>query len=426
MKSHRSDYLILIVLGVVVFAVIVALAAAGWLGDDQRMLFPIRTTESTNVEGVMVYYVLLERLNVSVARSERPLLDDALDDVDVLFLLDPIVPLQGAELSNLEHWVRGGGVLVCSSIPGRLLEGLAASGKDGPRFPCPGGQCPGPVKVKGPVSEGPTDVPAEASVLPLARDVHKVYFKTSEKIEAATTQGASPTAPFQTLFTDGTGPRIGSRRTGRGRVIALADTSFLSSGALAVRDNAILGANLAAYALSEARGRKVAFDEYHLGYGYHQTGWLAMGSLLFRTTPGWSVLSLTSAGILFLFYKGRRFGTRRTPGRPRRRSKLEFVQSVGATYDVAGAHRLAFELNYQWLKRKAAERAGLPGGASTEELAGALSQRTGRPRDHYREILAECEDVVKRRRVSGRYVKAVFTRLAELEREVLNGRGSGQ
>ena len=56
--------------------------------------------------------------------------------------------------------------------------------------------------------------------------------------------------------------------------------------------------------------------------------------------------------VLFMIYKGRRFGIRRGLERERRRSKLEYIYAVGATYRSAKANRLTLELILQWLKRK--------------------------------------------------------------------------
>ena len=155
------------------------------------------------------------------------------------------------------------------------------------------------------------------------------------------------------LLADSVGTRVISYRIGEGEIIVLADSSFLANGWLGKEDNSVLAANLIEYAVNTARGRRVAFDEYHFGYGSRETGWSLLGASLMRASAGWGVLCLMAAGALYLVLKGRRFGTRSAPTRTRRRSKLEYVQSVGATYQAAGAHSLAFRHVYPWFRHKA-------------------------------------------------------------------------
>ena len=126
--------------------------------------------------------------------------------------------------------------------------------------------------------------------------------------------------------------RIAQGKVGRGRLILLSDSSFLANVNIARGDNAVLAANLVSCARAEAGGPKVVFNEFHFGSGGFGQGLGVLAGMLFTTSPGWAVLALTAAGILCLFYKGRQFGPRRGFGQQRRRSKLEYVRAVGATY----------------------------------------------------------------------------------------------
>ncbi|MBN1347705.1 MAG: hypothetical protein JXQ73_33770, partial [Phycisphaerae bacterium] len=123
-RSHRSDIMILSVMGALSLTVIVALLMWGVLGGEPERKMEMRTSHSTNVEGTAVYYTLLERLGFAVSRSEHVLLAETLDVIDVLFLLNPIVPLRDDELLSLEQWVRGGGVLICGASWNRALSWL--------------------------------------------------------------------------------------------------------------------------------------------------------------------------------------------------------------------------------------------------------------------------------------------------------------
>ena len=144
-----------------------------------------------------------------------------------------------------------------------------------------------------------------------------------------------------------------------------------------------------------------------------------MAGMLFTTGAGWAVLVLTAAGLLYLVYRGRRFGTRR-PGAPaKRRSKLEYVHAVGATYRAAGAHRLTLGLIFRWFRRRAALWAGIPASAPVADLADRLARRTGRPADRYVRILTACENAIAEPdRTSGHRLTSLLGQLSEIESEI--------
>lgn len=334
-EGNKSDYVILAALGLVSVGAILAMVALGYVHDADRSAPMIRTTHSTNVEGMMVCYTLLERLEMEARRSERELLDDVVDDFDVLVLLAPTEPLASDEVQSLLGWIRRGGVLVCTPGPAEALGWDDATDQWG-RYDYD--------------EDEQTTISADHAELALARDVEKTYFNTVWHIEEAeVSDHGERFGSLEPLLEDSEGLRIAARAMGEGRLILLADSSFLANGWIGEADNAILAMNLICYARSAARGRCVGFDEYHFGYGERLTRWTALGGMLLWTSPGWAILSLTCAGVLFLLYRGRRFGVRRDIRRVRRRSKLEFVYSVGATYRAAGANRLTLGLIFNWL-----------------------------------------------------------------------------
>jgi hypothetical protein len=182
----------------------------------------------------------------------------------------------------------------------------------------------------------------------------------------------------------------------------------------------VLAANLVCFALSKAGGTNVVFDEYHQGSGHHTSGFSVLGKLLFTTPAGWAVLSLTVAGVLYLMYKGRRFGSRRDIERKQRRSKLDYIYGVGATYRAAGAHRLVLELVYDWLKRKLTGLTGLAHNATNETIATELSRRTNTDGRQYKEVLDRCDRLLARKKLSERNLLLATKQLARIEMEVFN------
>ncbi|KPK76055.1 MAG: hypothetical protein AMJ79_08495 [Phycisphaerae bacterium SM23_30] len=417
-SKHKSDFIILSVLGITALTVIFLLIYRENIPDTSSRQIDYRTTYSTNVEGMKVCYTLLERLDYKVRRSENPFLPDNLNQVDVLFLIDPIVPLLDYELTTLRGWVGDGGILICdesySTLVCRLFESQAEStgaksfGRP-PHFP--------------PSRPGRNITITELyRDYPLARDVLRVVFKHEEEILNPNDEYAShELGTVEILLRDSRGPRITSRRGGGGRIITLADSFFLANGGIGLADNAVLTVNLVAYARHHSRGKRIAFDEYHFGFGHQETGWTVLVSMLWHTSAGGAVLSLTLAGIFFLVYKGRRFGTRKTFERARRRSKLEYVYSVGATYRAAGAHQLAFRINYQWLKGKAAEMVGLPTTGPSAEIAEKLAQWADMPAKKYKDLFQICDQALTQPKLSGRRVSWLLNKLAQVELEVFHG-----
>ncbi len=418
-KGNKSDYLILVTLGIVSAAVIFTLAAWGWLRQDDDDWPVVRTTRSTNVEGTMVCYVLFERLGVPVRRFDRPLISDNLEQIDILFLIDPILPIQTGEVAELKQWIHGGGVLICSDGVAAFLGLLYRT--DGGTYH---GYSSGRVLF---TNEGiHTAVPENSLNLPLARDVRSVHLATSSTLEINYIEPMDQMGAAEPVLSDILGCRLLTRTVGAGRTIVLTDSSFLANGWIGKADNAILAANLAAYSLSKAKGGRVAFDEYHFGYGARQTRWTAMSGMLFRTSAGWAVLSATAAGLCFLVYKGRRFGTRRAPQRIRRRSKLEYIHSVGATYRAVGANQLTLRLIFTWMKGKGARLIGLPESSPVEDIAKRLAQRTGGQPDRYERAFQRCQEALAGRRLSGRRLASLLSELSMIESEIEDGRSAGK
>ena len=206
----------------------------------------------------------------------------------------------------------------------------------------------------------------------------------------------------------------------------LSDSSFLSNEYLKDLDNSVLAANLLAFALTRGRGHRAAYDEYHLGFGVEQSSWSTLWGVMAGSSAGWAVLTAGLAGAFFLVLKGRRFGTRRDGPRSHRRSKLEYVISVGASYRARGAHRLALRLIYTHVKLRCAAVAGLPANASAKAVAAQLARRMGRPAEHYEAILQACDLDLKAPRLSSRLLARRLKVLGELEAEISNESRTGK
>jgi hypothetical protein len=416
-NKRKTDYLILGVLGALIIGVLFALVFSGWVRQDRSGMPGVRTTLSTNVDAAIVCYTLFERLGISVGRSEKVLIGDVFGKIDVLFLLNPIIPIHAGEIKNLQAWLIGGGVLICTEIPKGLrpnLDKLEKNKSSSSNFSHM------PKKPKRSGRSQATPIPIEWRSMPLARDISEVHFETFDTFDADTLDPNHPGGAFEPLLFDNCGIRIVAHELGHGHIIILSDSTFLANGQIGKSDNSVLAVNLVSYALSKARGKKVVFDEYHLGFGYHQTGFKVLGKMLFSTAAGWMVLSLTVAGVLYVIYKGRRFGFRRSFERKYCRSKLEYIYAVGSTYRSAGANRLTLELIYDWLKHKATNLAGLTPNASNGTIANELSRRSGSDPQKYKEVFDRCDKLIAQTSLSERHLLLIIKQLVQIEMEVFN------
>lgn len=398
--SSRKDVLILAVLFVVAaigFSVVVIL---GGSADDARAEAWIRSTRSTNLEGTIVCFELYRRFDFAPRRHESPFSQESLRDVDILFLLDPIIPLSPPEEDELEAWVRSGGVLIESGSQLGDVHDLTRPLRS--------------IKAPAmPALASPKKVTDTSAIDDNARRIRLASSATLGTAEDEQT-GLGPVEP---LLIDEEGTRIAGRSVGRGYVIELADSSFLANGLIGEDDNMIVAANLPAFARSRARGSRLSFDEFHFGMTADggPTGWSVLASMLVTTAPGWAVLTLTAAGLLFMIYRGTRFGARRDVERKRRRSKLEFLEGVGATYAHRGANTLTLQLIHRWLRSRAARRAGLPTTASTQSIARGIARHTGRPPADYEVPLSRMETATREGSISKRTLHALLRQAASIE-----------
>lgn len=406
-KTHKSEYRILLALAVLTAAVISWLAWQGMVhetGSDD-----VRTTLSAKEHGLLACYMLLERLDVPVERSHTMLRPDRLAEAGVVFLIDPVIAMTTYETTDLRAWVTQGGVLITTETPSDLgLHGSSDPGQD---------------------RSGWYQSPSATTKVdrqPLARDVLKTHFQTDDVFEMTPRVPDKPGDVLTPLYTDDHGIRIGEHPLGRGRIIFLSDCSFLANDHIGRADDAVLAANLVSYARAVSGTGSVLFDEYHFGHRGFNEGLGVLAGLLFTTSAGWAVLTLTVAGLGLLYYMGRQFGPRRGLGKQRRRSKLEHVYAVGATYRFAGAHHLALRLIYGWFRQRVTEQTGLPAGAPSRLIAGELARRPGVHAAECRRAIDTCDALVSQTKVTQRQFTAALEQLARIEKETLNGSGDGK
>lgn len=367
-------------------------------------------SQSRNVEGCLLFYTLCERLGFSMERSEAVLDEAVLDRTGVLILLDPWVKMQSEERQQLSAWVAAGGVLITDQDTSLLDRAPSLESRDRRE--------PGSERGRGKRRKAIVSViDRDADAGPLGREVAKVAFEDRMHFSEETI--AEGQSRVRVLFRDTSGVRILQYSYGGGCLICLSEYSFLQNKCMVYHDNPVLASNLLAYAVSHAKRAPVIFDEYHHGSGRTQTGMGILTTSLLETSAGWSILCLFAAGILLLMLQGRQFGSRLPLYQDRRRrSKTEFIESLGATYRAAGARRFCLQMIDHWFRRRLAASFGLPANADSRTLASAAARGDSQLQDRITRTLDECEEQLRQERLAETSFLKLTRQLKAIEGEV--------
>lgn len=300
---------------------------------------PSGSAYATQPRGLAAWAELAERSGRRVVLERETAAEAALDPSLTVVVVEPrgIDEQDGAAL---RRFVQGGGRLVAGGRePGRWLT--AATGV-APSW-APGG---------GRVVGRPPGIGAPAAARLLGA-VRRVVTAGEGRWERAGGGALSLLGPEER-------PLLLDRPRGEGRVLLLADPSPLQNRLLQRADNAAL-----ALALAGEPGRPLVFLESVHGYG-QATGLAALPA---RWRLGLILLAL--AGVVLLLSRARRLGVADPEGDAPAPPRLAHVDALAAALarssDAAGGAegvRLA-------ARRRVAERAGLPPGASDEEHADA-------------------------------------------------------
>jgi Domain of unknown function (DUF4350) len=200
---------------------------------------------------------------------------------------------------------------------------------------------------------------------------------------------------------------------GRGRIVVLSDPYIVSNGGINRADNLFLALGVVTGG-GDSVGR-VAFDEYHQGYGGNENRFLAY----FRGTPVlWLFAQVGLVVLAVVWTRGRRFARPTPAPRTDRRSKLEFVASMAELQQRARAYDLAIENIYQRTRRALARYGGVRANAPLEQLAARVAARSGRDRQQLEALLRECEDSMAGAPLNSRRALELARSLRELERDL--------
>jgi hypothetical protein len=130
---------------------------------------------------------------------------------------------------------------------------------------------------------------------------------------------------------------------GAGRIVVVADGRFLSNDVIRRCE---LGTDVGFVRMIEylargSRGKRVAFDEYHHGYGVRGGSFTAIRTYLGDTSSGRMLAQIGVAGLLLLLAAAPRPLAPRDPTHVARRSPLEHADALAHAYASVNATRTA-------------------------------------------------------------------------------------
>lgn len=419
--GNKSDWTILAWLGVVSVLILSALMLFLHDGDEDSNSW-IRSSRSVNNEGTALFFRLLESFEYPIHESDMPLNEETLSRAGTVFLVEPLVPIKKEEIEALRSWVLGGGLLVTTIRIEELhprLKKICRAYEDEDQ------EVEDPNRPQFDIS-GHTRLQATLTKEgKISREVRKVCFENLSHFipDPCSVKLKNPINPYRVLYEDQLGHRIVEVYTGMGKVILLSDSFFLCNRGILLVDNSILAANLAFHALPDDRAKTVLYDEYHYTWSAAgQTGLGLMRHLLWTTAPGWSVLCILAAALACIYRESARFGIARSTERTQRRSKMEFINSLGQTFRQAGAHKLVFDILYRDFREKLIRRAALhpqtPNAVIIREI-GKLKSFQARPAD-LTHALDWCDTIAQKQKISEQQFRQAVGQLTKIEKELLS------
>lgn len=316
------------------------------------------STFLTGPAGAKGVYEVMARMGTSVARRRISLFDLVSDTAArpaVLIEADPVLDLDGGELTEVAAFLRRGGVVVAAGAGGGILA------------------CAGWRLVSRPDVGLRTDtlpiVAADDLDLPGVRAFLRQMGATPEdttseartirELGEATCPALTASSIDTLVLTRSRHPVVVAERiAGGGRLILVADDGWLRNRAWRTTDVPRFILPL----LTPGGGRRVQWDEYHQGYAEGGSLLGATWTWLTTTPGGWVLDQLVLVLLVWLAVTAIRFGPARTVIDRRRRSPIEHLEALSAGLETSGGDRTAIGLIIGGLRRRLSRTGQEPGG----------------------------------------------------------------
>jgi hypothetical protein len=211
------------------------------------------------------------------------------------------------------------------------------------------------------------------------------------------------------------GALLADTKVKEGRVVFLTDPHIVANNGIKEADNVILALNL----LADRPAGKIAFDEFHHGYGAHGAG-AGEGMLAyFRGTPvPWLFWQGVLIAAVAAYTFGRRFARPLPLRRERRTTNLEFVSSMATITRQARATDLAMQNVYWDFRKRLCRYSGLASNADGGRLVATAARRARLDERELARLLTDCDEVARGRPTSDAELLRLVTRIREIESQI--------
>jgi hypothetical protein len=327
----------------VLLAILVITVLLSPLGEDSTG--PLLSTRSRAINGAHGLRVVLGRLGWQTRERLIPYTGQ-LDTTATYVMLNTPVEPSAHEIHTLLDAVRAGANAIVVPRRGSVLAdsiGVQASvlGFLSLR--------PSSDTLLG--SDDRVDTLSEAFGVPTARRFHQ-YLEGTPATDSDSV-GAWPQTARTIFYVEQKGPRpeISILPVGRGKVVAIADPTFLRNDVLRKTAGAVLAVRVLE-SIDSAKRSRIVFDEYHQGYGDSTDEMDVLEEALISTAWGRALLQLAAAGLLYLLVIGVRPIPPVSRARYERRSPLEHVGALSRAYEAIGATGLAVQRLVRGVRRR--------------------------------------------------------------------------
>jgi hypothetical protein len=349
LELSRGDRKVLLIAAAVL---VLLIAASLILTSGAEDTSDVPSTYSAGSHGAKAAYMLLESAGYRTARWEQAPAELTNPAGSTLILAEPEAFAAAGEQAAIRRFIEAGGRVV-------------ATGTFGASF------LPGPAAIPDP-TEGMTwkRVPSRSP-----------SFITRAAPDITIAPQAYWLAPDATPLYGDDKELVVTYGAGSGDVIWWAAATPLSNAGLQEPGN--LEFLLACAGVSD--NRRILWDEYFHGHRRSTAVSAAMGPLR------WLCLQIAVLALAALFTYSRRSGPIVLPGSERRLSPLEFVRTLGALYERAGATSVAVDISFRRFRYWLTRRLGMAGNASIDELDRAVRERWSHVDPAFAATLRDCE-----------------------------------
>lgn len=295
---------------------------------------PVPSIYASGSGGARAAYLLLRDLHFDVrAWEDSPA---ALPSPAVLILAEPSESPSKADVAALRKFVEAGGrVLFCgASIPKFFPKAEVSDPVEGIEW-----------------KEFSANLPSATT-----RAADKVILRPE-------VYWGTPAPSQLALYGREDSAAVVSWQIGRGEVLWWAGATPLTNAGITQSGNLNLFLN------SIGAGQPIYWDEYFHGQR------ASLFSYVEKTPVVWAGVQILLASLILLFTFSRRSGPIVMPGSVSRLSPLEFVDTMGALYQHAGASSIPVDVTRRHLRLELTRRLGLPSATPDDDLARIAAER---------------------------------------------------